>query len=47
LIAPPARFVVRQGRHVGRPSVLVVDVPVTGGITVTGTATPMPAAPAR
>ncbi|WP_354595508.1 PhzF family phenazine biosynthesis protein [Frigoribacterium sp. PvP054] len=47
LIAPPARVVVRQGRHVGRPSLLVVDVPVTGGITVTGTATPLPDAPAR
>ncbi|MBF4600504.1 PhzF family phenazine biosynthesis protein [Frigoribacterium sp. VKM Ac-1396] len=46
LIAPPARVVVRQGRHVGRPSVLVVDVPVVGGITVTGTATPMADAPA-
>lgn len=41
LIAPPARVVVRQGRHVGRPSLLVVDVPVVGGITVTGTATPL------
>nr|WP_217270883.1 PhzF family phenazine biosynthesis protein [Frigoribacterium sp. VKM Ac-2836] len=47
LIAPPARVVVRQGRHVGRPSLLVVDVPVAGGITVTGTATPVLAAPAR
>lgn len=45
LIAPPARVVVRQGRHVGRPSVLVVDVPVAGGVTVTGTATPMSDAP--
>jgi PhzF family phenazine biosynthesis protein len=38
LLAPPARFAVRQGRHVGRPSLLTVDVPVVGGITVTGTA---------
>jgi len=38
LLAPPARFAVRQGRHVGRPSLLVVDVPVVGGITVSGTA---------
>lgn len=37
-IAPPAQFVVRQGRHVERPSVLLVDVPSAGGITVTGTA---------
>ncbi|MBA8988997.1 PhzF family phenazine biosynthesis protein [Curtobacterium pusillum] len=33
------RVVIRQGRHVGRPSVLLVDVPATGGITVTGGAT--------
>ncbi|TWX37409.1 PhzF family phenazine biosynthesis protein [Frigoribacterium sp. ACAM 257] len=38
LLAPPAQFAVRQGRHVGRPSVLTVDVPATGGITVSGTA---------
>lgn len=38
LIAPPARVVVHQGRHVGRPSLLVVHVPPAGGITVTGTA---------
>lgn len=40
-VAPPARIVVRQGRHVGRPSLLVVDVPPVGGITVTGTARPI------
>lgn len=34
----PARFLVQQGRHVGRPSELVVDMPVAGGITVGGTA---------
>ena len=38
LLAPPARFVVRQGRHVGRPSLLTVDVPPAGGVTVSGTA---------
>ncbi|MBF4580096.1 PhzF family phenazine biosynthesis protein [Frigoribacterium sp. VKM Ac-2530] len=38
LLEPPARFAVRQGRHVGRPSLLTVDVPVVGGITVSGTA---------
>lgn len=37
-VTPPARFVVHQGRHVGRPSILVVDVPAAGGITVSGTA---------
>ncbi|GAB7192879.1 PhzF family phenazine biosynthesis isomerase [Kineococcus sp. NUM-3379] len=41
-IAPPARVVVHQGRHVGRPSVLLVDVPAAGGVTVSGTATPLP-----
>ena len=38
LVAPPARVVIHQGRHVGRPSLLLVDVPVTGGIVVSGTA---------
>ncbi|MCU1447203.1 PhzF family phenazine biosynthesis protein [Cryobacterium sp.] len=37
-VAPPARVVIRQGRHVGRPSLLLVDVPVTGGIVVSGSA---------
>lgn len=40
-VSPGDRVVVRQGRHVGRPSVLLVDVPATGGITVTGGATPI------
>jgi PhzF family phenazine biosynthesis protein len=35
------RVVIRQGRHVGRPSLLLVDVPATGGIRVTGGATPV------
>ncbi|TFV85085.1 PhzF family phenazine biosynthesis protein [Microbacterium sp. dk485] len=34
----PARVGIRQGRHVGRPSLLVVDIPAAGGITVSGTA---------
>ncbi|WP_413600771.1 PhzF family phenazine biosynthesis protein [Curtobacterium sp. Curtsp57] len=33
--------VIRQGRHVGRPSILHVDVPASGGITVRGGATPI------
>lgn len=37
-ITPPARLTIHQGRHVGRPSLLRVDVPAEGGITVTGTA---------
>ncbi|PZE82725.1 PhzF family phenazine biosynthesis protein [Curtobacterium sp. MCBD17_032] len=39
--APGDRVVIRQGRHVGRPSVLLVDVPASGGVTVTGGATPI------
>ncbi|GAA4642234.1 PhzF family phenazine biosynthesis protein [Gordonia humi] len=31
-------FVIRQGEHVGRPSLLRVRVPASGGIVVTGTA---------
>ena len=37
-IALPARVEVHQGAHVGRPSLLRVDVPLTGGIVVSGTA---------
>ncbi|MBN9196869.1 MAG: PhzF family phenazine biosynthesis protein [Microbacterium sp.] len=37
-LTPPQRFVIEQGRHVGRPGLLTVDVPVSGGITVTGSA---------
>lgn len=37
-LAPPARFVIEQGRHVGRPGLLIVDVPTAGGITVSGPA---------
>lgn len=36
LIDVPAEIVIRQGRHIGRPSVLRVQVPVAGGITVSG-----------
>jgi len=41
LLTPPARILIRQGHHVGAPSLLTVDVPATGGITVTGTAQPI------
>lgn len=37
-VRAPYRMTVHQGRHVGRPSVLRVEVPATGGITVSGTA---------
>ena len=42
LVEPPTTITVHQGRHVGRPGVLTVDVPVgTGGIAVSGTAVPL------
>lgn len=34
----PARVVIAQGRHVGRPSRLVVEIPAVGGIVVSGAA---------
>lgn len=34
----PARFEIRQGEKMGRPSLLTVDVPEEGGIIVSGTA---------
>jgi len=34
----PDRLVIHQGAHVGRPSLLTVDIPPTGGIVVSGTA---------
>jgi len=40
-IPAPFGFTVRQGRHIGRPSVLEVEVPGTGGIRVSGTAVPL------
>lgn len=38
-VPAPFGFTVRQGRHIGRPSVLDVDVPASGGIVVRGGAT--------
>lgn len=38
LIAAPFRLVIRQGDDMGRPSVLTVDAPASGGIVVAGTA---------
>lgn len=38
LIDVPARFVIRQGQTMGQPSVITVDVAITGGITVSGSA---------
>jgi PhzF family phenazine biosynthesis protein len=36
IVSAPARITIEQGRHVGRPSELVVDIPVAGGIAVSG-----------
>jgi PhzF family phenazine biosynthesis protein len=41
-IVPPMDLVIHQGSHVGRPSLLRAHVPVTGGITVSGRAVPIP-----
>ncbi len=42
LVEPPARLVLHQGSHVGRASVLTVDVPRLGGIVVSGDAVEIP-----
>lgn len=41
-VTPPARIHIAQGRHVGRPSRLTVDIPAAGGIIVRGTAVRLP-----
>lgn len=41
LVTPPARVTIDQGTHIGRPCRIVVDIPVTGGIAVTGHAVPL------
>jgi PhzF family phenazine biosynthesis protein len=38
LMRVPTQFVIHQGEAMGRPSLLTVDVPVSGGIVVKGTA---------
>jgi PhzF family phenazine biosynthesis protein len=38
LIEVPATIIIRQGEAMGRPSLLTVDIPTTGGIVVSGTA---------
>ena len=42
LVEPPARILIRQGRHIGRPGLLKVTIPPTGGIIVSGTAALIP-----
>lgn len=41
LMPAPGRFTIRQGEDMGRPSLLTVDVPVSGGIVVSGGAIPI------
>jgi PhzF family phenazine biosynthesis protein len=41
LVSAPTTILIRQGEAMGRPSHLTVEIPVTGGIVVTGTAVPM------
>jgi PhzF family phenazine biosynthesis protein len=42
LVDPPATVIVRQGRHVGRPGLLTVDIPPgDAGIAVSGRAVPL------
>lgn len=38
LVSVPARILIRQGEAMGRPSRIQVDIPIEGGIVVTGTA---------
>jgi PhzF family phenazine biosynthesis protein len=40
-VAPPERVMILQGRHVGRPSEITVDIPERGGIIVSGRAVPI------
>ncbi|KAB1907211.1 PhzF family phenazine biosynthesis protein [Micromonospora sp. AMSO31t] len=42
LVQPPTTLHLHQGADLGRPGLLVVDVPATGGIRVTGNAVVMP-----
>jgi len=41
LVEAPTRVIVHQGRHVGSPSLLTIDIPPVGGIVVSGTAVPI------
>jgi hypothetical protein len=46
LVAVPETILVHQGQTIGCPSRIVIDIPVAGGIVVTGTAVPTPHRPA-
>ena len=41
LVAAPTTLLIRQGEAMGRPSRLVVEIPASGGIVVTGGAVPI------
>jgi PhzF family phenazine biosynthesis protein len=41
LMQAPGKFTIRQGEAMGRPSLLTVGVPETGGIVVSGAAVPL------
>ena len=41
LVSPPATVTIDQGIELGRPSLLTVRIPETGGISVSGTAVPI------
>jgi PhzF family phenazine biosynthesis protein len=43
LVDPPSGILIHQGRHVGRPGLLTVDIPAAGGIVVSGRAVRIPA----
>lgn len=38
LVIAPSKFIIRQGEVMGRPSLLKLEIPATGGIMVSGTA---------
>jgi PhzF family phenazine biosynthesis protein len=38
LVSVPATILIKQGDDIGRPSRLIVQIPVSGGIVVKGTA---------
>lgn len=42
LLAAPASILIHQGEAMGRPSQIMVEIPATGGIVVTGTAVSIP-----
>jgi PhzF family phenazine biosynthesis protein len=45
LVTAPTTLIIRQGEAMGRPSRLIVDIPITDGIVVTGTAVWMDGSP--